>query len=53
MLRDPGSASGSRIDGDPAHGKSLTEARARENNGGATGVKDGDQLWIIIEVFWK
>jgi len=24
-----------------------------KTTGGATGVKDGDQLWIIIEVFWK
>jgi len=53
MLRDPGSACGSRIDGDPAHGKSLTEESARENNGGATGVQDDDQLWMIIEVLWN
>jgi hypothetical protein len=33
------------------HGKSLTEKSVRENNGGATGVKDNDQLWMIIEVF--
>jgi len=53
MLRDPGSACGSRIDGDPAHGKSLTEESARENNGGATGVQDDGQLRMIIEVSWK
>jgi len=32
-------------------GKFLNEESARENNGGATGVKDDDQLWMIIEVF--
>ena len=53
MLRDPGSACGSRIDGDPAHGKSLTEESARENNGGATGVENDGQLLIIIDVVWK
>jgi len=34
-------------------GKFLTEESARENNGGATGERDNDQLWMIIEVFWK
>ena len=53
MLRDPGSACGSRIDGDPAHGKSLTEESASENNGGATGVENDGQLLIIIDVVWK
>jgi len=38
---------------DPAHGKSLTEESARENNGGATGVENDGQLSIIIYVFWK
>jgi len=53
MLRDPGSACGSRIDGDPAHGKSLTEESARETKGGATGVENDGELLIIIDVVWK
>lgn len=32
-------------------GKFLTEESVCENNGGATGVKDNDQLSMIIEVF--